>query len=211
MAYLALVRHGQSEWNALGLWTGWRDVALSEKGHQDAKDAGKALKDITFDLGYTSALLRAQQTLNDINVILQQNFPVIKNQALNERDYGDLTGKNKWKIKEEYGEAQFLKWRRGWDDLLPNGESLKDVYERVVPYYEDEILPHLKNGENVIIAAHGNSLRALVKYLENVPDKDIPSLEIGLGEVYLYSIDAEGQMTNKEVRHATNPDTLPAK
>lgn len=209
MAYLALVRHGQSEWNALGLWTGWTDVALSEKGHQDAKDAGEALKDITFNLGYTSALRRAQQTLDDITVILKQNFPIIKNQALNERDYGDLTGKNKWKIKEEYGEEQFLKWRRGWDDPLPKGESLKDVYTRVVPYYEQEISPHLKEGKNVIIAAHGNSLRALVKYLENVSDKDIPSLEIGLGEVYLYTIDSKGNVTNKEIRHATNPDTLP--
>lgn len=211
MAYLALVRHGQSEWNALSLWTGWTDVALSEKGHQDAKDAGKALEDTTFNLGYTSALKRAQQTLADIKTTLGQNFTVIENRALNERNYGDLTGKNKWKIKEEYGEDQFQKWRRGWDEPIPNGETLKNVYERVIPYYEKEILPHLKEGKNIIIAAHGNSLRALVKFLENVPDEDIPSLEIGLGEVYLYTIDAEGRVANKEIRHATTPDTLPAK
>ncbi len=209
MAYLALVRHGQSQWNALSLWTGWTDIALSSQGHQDARDAGEALKDITFDLGFTSALKRAQETLSDIKSVIKQDFPVEVDQALNERDYGDLTGKNKWKIKEEYGEEQFQKWRRGWDEPIPNGETLKDVYERVIPYYESEILPQLKTGKNVIIAAHGNSLRALVKYLDNVPESEIASLEIGLGEVYLYQIDDSGKVVNKEIRHATTPDTKP--
>jgi len=211
MAYLALVRHGQSEWNALSLWTGWTDVHLTELGHKEAKQAGKALSHITFNVGFTSSLVRAQETLEDIKSVLHQDFPVTKTKALNERNYGDLTGKNKWKIKEDYGEDQFLKWRRGWNEPLPNGESLKNVYTRVIPYYTVNILPALQKGENVLIAAHGNSLRALVKYLDNVSDEDIPNLEIGLGEVYLYQISAEGQIINKKILHATKADIKPNK
>src|SRR5215213_7051403 len=187
MAYLVLVRHGQSEWNALGLWTGLRDVELSEAGKEEARRAGTALADISLDLGYASALKRAQQTLEEIEqAIGREDLPNIYDAALNERDYGDLTAKNKWKIQEEYGDEQFLKWRRSWDFPVPGGETLKDVHARVVPYYEREILPQLKAGKNVIIAAHGNSLRALVKRLEGIGDADIPKLEIGTGEVYVY-------------------------
>jgi 2,3-bisphosphoglycerate-dependent phosphoglycerate mutase len=201
MAYLVLVRHGQSEWNAQGLWTGWRDVPLSSEGFAEARRAGEALRDIPLDLGYTSALTRAQQTLDEIKRTLgREDLPVIADPALNERDYGDLTGKNKWKILEEYGEEQFLKWRRSWDYPVPGGETLKDVYARVVPYYEHKILPQLREGRNVIIAAHGNSLRALVKYLENISDADIPKLEIGTGEVYIYQVDPQGRIVGKEIR-----------
>lgn len=203
MAYLVLVRHGESKWNALGLWTGWKDIPLSQKGHAQAKNAAQVIKDINLDIAYTSVLKRSQQTLDDIlRELNSTNIKIIKQQALNERDYGDLTGKNKWKIKEEYGEEQFLKWRRSWDYPPPNGESLKDVYNRVVPYYKNEILPKLNEGKNVIIVAHGNSLRALVKYLENISDEDIANLEIGFGEVYVYTIN-NGKITSKEIRITT--------
>lgn len=200
--YLALVRHGESEWNAKGLWTGWTDVPLSEKGHTDAKKAGIQLKDIHFNLAYTSALLRAIQTLEEIKKAKgQSKIPTVSHKALNERDYGDLTGKNKWEIKKEFGEEQFMKWRRSWDSPLPNGEALKDVYERVLPYYKEIILPKLKSGKNIIIAAHGNSLRALVKYLDNISDDDISKLEIPVGQVILYQIDEDGKVVNKEIRN----------
>jgi 2,3-bisphosphoglycerate-dependent phosphoglycerate mutase len=207
MSYLVLVRHGKSEWNKLSRWTGWTDVSLAEEGIQEAKNAGEQLKDIKFDLSFTSKLKRAKETLNEIKkAINQSELQTIENTALNERDYGDYTGKNKWEVKDEVGEEEFQKIRRSWDYQLPNGESLKDVYERVVPYYTEEILPKLKVDKNIIIAAHGNSLRALVKYLENIDDAGISSLEIGTGEVYVYKIDSEGKVLSKEIRSA-NPNT----
>ena len=206
MAYLILVRHGKSEWNALGLWTGWRDVELNEEGHEEARRAAEALRDVRLDVGYTSKLKRAQETLADIQQVLDRpDLPVTEAVELNERDYGDLTAKNKWDIQKQYGDEQFLKWRRSWDYPVPGGETLKDVYARVAPYYDAHILPDLKAGKNVIVAAHGNSLRALVKHLENIPDDEIASLEIGTGEVYLYEVDPSGKITSKTIR-ATNPN-----
>ena len=205
MAYLALVRHGQSEWNALGLWTGLRDIELNDIGIEEARQAAESLRGITFDVAYTSALVRAHQTLDKIlDTLGQKGIPTTANAAINERDYGDLTAKNKWDVQKEYGDEQFLKWRRSWDYPVPNGETLKDVHDRVAPYYDSEILPQLKAGKNVIVAAHGNSLRALVKHLENIPENEIPSLEIGTGEVYLYTVDGDGKITGKEIRVA-NP------
>jgi 2,3-bisphosphoglycerate-dependent phosphoglycerate mutase len=206
MAYLILVRHGKSEWNALGLWTGWRDVELNEEGHEEARRAAEALRDIRLDVGYTSKLKRAQETLADIQQVLDlPNLPVTEAAELNERDYGDLTAKNKWDIQKQYGDEQFLQWRRSWDYPVPGGETLKDVYARVAPYYDAHILPDLKAGKNVIVAAHGNSLRALVKHLENIPDAEIPKLEIGTGEVYVYEVGPDGRIVHKEVR-AANPN-----
>jgi len=206
MAYLVLVRHGESEWNTLGLWTGWRDVSLTEKGHAEARQAAEALNNVKLDVAYTSKLQRARQTLDDITTTLGiPNLPVVEDAALNERDYGDLTAKNKWDVQKEYGDEQFQKWRRSWDYPVPGGETLKDVYERVAPYYDQHILPDLQAGKNVIVAAHGNSLRALVKHLENIPDADVASLEIGTGEVYLYEVDSSGKITSKRIR-AANPN-----
>jgi 2,3-bisphosphoglycerate-dependent phosphoglycerate mutase len=203
MAYLVLVRHGTSQWNAQGLWTGWTDIDLAEKGVEDAKEAGEAVKDMHFDVAFTSNLIRSQHTLDEIlKVIGQTDIPIFKNHALDEKSYGDMTGKNKWEVKEKYGEEQWIKWRRAWNEPIPNGETLKMVYERVVPYYKETILPHLEKGENVIVAAHGNSLRALVKYLENTSDDKIEKLEFGLGEVYVYQIDENGNIINKEIRAA---------
>lgn len=201
MANLVLVRHGESEWNAKSLWTGWTDVNLTEKGREQARSGGGLLKDLTIDICFTSALKRAKETWEEIRKCLSREYiPTFSDKALNERDYGDLTGKNKWKIKEEYGEEQFQKWRRSWDSPPPNGESLKDVSTRVIPYYNDKILPELEQGRNVIIVAHGNSLRALVKYLENIPDDEIAKLEMKLGEPYIYQIDNTGKIVTKEIR-----------
>ncbi len=200
MAKLVLVRHGKSEWNEKGLWTGWRDIPLSQIGFEEAKRTGESLSDITFDASYTSALIRAKQTLQEILKVIGQNPTTIENKALNERDYGDYTEKNKWQVKEAVGEEEFQKIRRSWDYPPPNGESLKMVYDRAVPYFKSEIEPKLKDGKNIIIAAHGNSLRALVKYLENIPDEDIATLEIGTGEAYVYDIDQNGKITSKEIR-----------
>lgn len=200
MATLVLVRHGKSEWNEKGLWTGWRDIPLAPKGFEEAKITGEQLKDISFDYAYTSALIRAQQTLDEILKVVGQTPPIVKNQALNERDYGDYTEKNKWDIAKALGEEEFQKIRRSWDYPPPNGESLKKVYERVLPYYLSEIEPKLKEGGNIIIAAHGNSLRALVKHLENISDEEIANLEIGTGEAYVYHIDENGKVGSKEIR-----------
>lgn len=205
MAYLVLVRHGESEWNSLGKWTGWTDVDLTEKGIEDAKKAGEALKDIHFDKGYVATLKRAKKTLDEmLKVLGQEELEVIEDKAVNERDYGDYTGKNKWEVQKEIGEEEFKKLRRGWDYPIPNGESLKMVYDRVVPFYEKNMLPELKSGKNVILSSSGNSLRALIKYLENLTEEEIASLEFGIGEVYVYEIDSDGKVANKEIR-AKNP------
>ena len=153
MATLVLVRHGKSEWNEKGLWTGWRDIPLAPKGIEEAKATGESLKDLHFDYAYTSALIRAQQTLDEILKVIGQTPPITKDKALNERDYGDYTEKNKWDIQKEVGEEEFQKIRRSWDYPPPNGESLKMVYERVLPYFQTEILPKLKEGKNIIRAA----------------------------------------------------------
>jgi len=203
MTYLVLIRHGESEWNAKSLWTGWTDVELTEKGRGQARDTGSLLKDIKFDICFISKLKRAKSTWDEIRMQIHvEEIATIEDKALNERDYGDLTGKNKWKIKEEYGEEQFQKWRRSWDIRPPNGESLKDVFDRVIPYYKIKILPELRNGKNVIVVAHGNSLRALIKYLENIPDGEIAEVEIGFSEAYVYEFDREGKIVGKEVRTA---------
>lgn len=201
MAYLILVRHGESKWNAKGLWTGWTDISLSKKGREEAQKAGEALKNIKIDLAYVSKLKRSKETLDEIKKILNlDNIDTIESGALNERNYGDFTGKNKWEIKKEVGDEEFLKIRRGWDYPIPAGESLKDVYNRTVPYFKNNILSNLKAGKNIIVSAHSNSLRALVKYLDNISDKDIPNLEIATGEIYIYQIDENGNVVSKEIR-----------
>jgi len=202
MAYLVLVRHGTSAYNEKGLWTGWDDPELNEKGEEDAKAAGETLMDIHFDEAYTSDLLRHKQTLQIIlETIKQPDVQTIESNALKERDYGDYTAKNKWDIQKKVGEAEFLKIRRGWDVPIPNGESLKQVYEREIPYYESTILPQLKERKNIIIAGSGNNLRALVKYLEDIPDDQIDKVQIAPGEVYVYEINEVGEITHKEIRN----------
>lgn len=201
MSYLILVRHGESTWNEVDAWTGLTDIGLSKEGFEKSREDGKMLKDIPIQLAFTSKLIRARQTLTEILKVLDiKHIPIYESEALNERDYGDFTGKNKFDLENEYGEAQFLKWRRGWDEKIPNGETLKDVYTRVIPYYKEHILPKLLAGKNVLIVAHGNSLRALIKYLESISDKDIPDFEMQTGDMYVYGINKEQKIVSKEIR-----------
>lgn len=202
MGVLVISRHGESEWNLLGKWTGWTDVDLTEKGLADTVRLGELLGDITFDAAYTSRLKRTHQTLR---ALLEgagiHQLATTQAAALDERDYGDLTGKNKWQVKAEIGEEAFNGIRRGWDYPVPGGETLKDVYGRVVPYFDEEILPRLQAGQNILLVAHGNSIRALMKHLEQIPTADIASVEMPFGQVLLYSFEADQALpVNKEVR-----------
>lgn len=192
---LVLVRHGQSEWNKLNLFTGWRDPDLTEQGVEEAINAGKRLAEagFTFDIAFTSALSRAQRTLSlMLNEINQTDLETIKDQALNERDYGDLAGLNKDDAREKWGEEQVHIWRRSYDIAPPGGESLKDTKDRVIPYYQSSIWPELQAGKNVIVAAHGNSLRALIMHLENLNSDEIMAREIGTGQPIIYKLDENG-------------------
>lgn len=200
MSYLILVRHGLSEYNKQGLWTGWDDPNLAPEGVADAQKAAITLTDLPIDEAFTSKQKRHKQTLDIILKTLSKSVPTTEHTALNERDYGIYTRKNKWEVKKEIGDEEFQKLRRGWDYPIPEGESLKQVYERVVSYYQSTILPELKQGKNVIISSSGNALRSLVKYLENIPDDDIHKLEIATGEVYVYQLDDNG-VVKKEIRN----------
>ncbi len=187
---LIIVRHGQSAWNLENRFTGWVDVDITAKGEEEAKNAGEKLKNYKFDLAYTSNLKRAQRTLDIIlETIGQTNIPVTKNEALNERHYGDLQGANKAETAAKYGDEQVHIWRRSFDIAPPNGESLKDTLARVLPYFESEIVPKLKAGKNIIIAAHGNSLRALIMYLEKLKPEEILQVEIPTGLPKEYRLD----------------------
>lgn len=199
MAILILIRHGQSEWNALGKWTGITDVSITEQGKAETRLTAELLRKYHINKAYTSSLRRTHQTLQEIQQVLGLDLDVVMSPALNERDYGDLTGQNKWEIKEKHGHDQWMSWRRSWDAPVPGGETLKDVYARVVPYYQQYIQKDLKTGLNVIVASHGNTLRALMKYLENIADKDIGELEIPLGGACVYQIDTAGNVTNSEM------------
>jgi 2,3-bisphosphoglycerate-dependent phosphoglycerate mutase len=194
---LVLVRHGQSEWNKKNLFTGWKDPELTDLGIEEAIKAGKLLKtkEMKFDIMFTSDLFRAQETgrliLENMN---QLDIPVIKNQSLNERNYGDLAGLNKDDAREKWGEEQVHIWRRSFDIPPPGGESLKDTAERVLPYFHSEILPKVEEGLDVLVAAHGNSLRALVMELEGISSDEIVKLEIATGDPLTYEL-SEGKIT----------------
>lgn len=217
---LVLIRHGESTWNKKGVFTGWIDVGLSAKGKQEARQAGQLIRGYTFDKAYTSVLKRAVKTLE---VVLQEavkkNVSVVKNWHLNERHYGALQGKSKKAIAKEYGEKQFWAWRRSFKERppratavelkgqirisgvttsnLPRSESLYDTYKRVLPYWKKEILPAILKGKSVLIVAHGNSLRALVKHLEKISDRMIPQLEIPTGQPWCYQISKAGKVNKK--------------
>lgn len=198
---LVLVRHGQSEWNEKNLFTGWRDPDLTALGREEAKAAGKALKDrgFQFDVAYTSVLQRAQHT-NDIILaeLGQSNLPIIRDQALNERDYGDLSGLNKDDARARWGDEQVHVWRRSYDIPPPGGESLKDTAARVLPYFDREIMPRVLKGERVLIAAHGNSLRSLVMQLEKLSEAEIIDVNIATGAPIVYRLDEKGNVLSKE-------------
>lgn len=225
MTKLVFIRHGQSEWNLKNLFTGWVDVDLSEKGVEEAKEAGRKLKEsgIQFDQAYTSVLTRAIKTLHyALEGCGQLWIPETKTWRLNERHYGALQGKNKAKAAEKYGAEQVHIWRRSYDVLppllsaddegsaakdrryanldpriIPGGENLKVTLQRVIPFWEDEIAPKLLDGKNVIIAAHGNSLRALTKYIEGISDADIMNVEMTTGQPVVYDLDEKLNIINK--------------
>jgi len=192
---LVLVRHGQSEWNLKNLFTGWKDPGLTEQGVAEAHKAGEQLRDLklTFDLAFTSVLSRAQKTLDIILAELgQTGLETSQDQALNERDYGDLTGMNKDEARQQFGEEQVHIWRRSFDVPPPGGESLKMTAERVLPYYKAEILPKVLAGKRTIVSAHGNSLRSLIMDLENLGPEEILKRELGTGTPIIYRLDENG-------------------
>lgn len=199
MAELVIVRHGQSEWNKSNRFTGWVDVDLSENGVKEAEKAAELLKGYEFDEAFTSVLVRATRTLDIIlEKIGQTDIPVTNSEKLNERMYGDLQGKNKDEMREEYGEEQVHIWRRSYDVAPPNGESLKDTAERVLPYFEEIIVPKLKKGERIIVSAHGNSLRALIMKLENLSPEEIVKVEIPTGVPKVYELDEDLKVKSAE-------------
>ncbi|HWR63187.1 MAG TPA: 2,3-bisphosphoglycerate-dependent phosphoglycerate mutase [Candidatus Thermoplasmatota archaeon] len=216
MTTLVLVRHGQSQWNLENRFTGWVDVPLSVKGREEATSAGKKLKNMRFDTMYVSHLMRAIQTLHYILLELSderipilyheeqrihawehytgnqdKEIPVYQSVDLAERYYGDLQGLNKAETMKKYGEAQVHLWRRSYDINPPRGESLKDTCERTIPYYKKNILPELQAGKNVLIVAHGNSLRSITKYVEDISDEEIPNVEIPTGVPIVYTFDSQ--------------------
>lgn len=198
MEKLFLVRHGQSLWNLENRFTGWKDIDITEAGIEEARKAGIALKGERIDIAFTSALIRAQHTLSVIlDEIGNPDIPVIKNKALNERCYGNLEGLNKADTALKYGAEQVHIWRRSYDVVPPGGESLKDTYNRVIPYFEREIKPLLKKGENVLIVAHGNSLRALIMYLEHLSPEEILEREIATGFPLTYVFDEKFHVSRK--------------
>lgn len=186
MSILVIVRHGQSEWNLKNLFTGWADVELTITGEHEAEYAGIVLKSYHFDIAYTSVLKRAIHTLSIILDQLGIEIPIIKDKALNERNYGDLQGLNKAEVGEKYGAHQLMAWRRSYTEVPPGGESLENTYQRVIRYYQQEIAPKLKDGKNVLIVAHGNSLRALMMYLEKITPEDIAHVDLATGAPRLY-------------------------
>ena len=199
---LVLARHGQSEWNLQNLFTGWKDPGLTELGVEEARTAGRRLKDmgIRFDVAFTSVLSRAQRTLYLIlEEIGQPDLWTIADQALNERDYGDLSGLNKDDARARWGEEQVHLWRRSYDVPPPGGESLKDTVARVLPYYMREILPRVMRGERVLVAAHGNSLRALVMVLDGLTTQTIPSLELATGIPLVYRLREDTTVAEKQI------------
>ncbi|MDQ5955393.1 MAG: 2,3-bisphosphoglycerate-dependent phosphoglycerate mutase [Patescibacteria group bacterium] len=203
MGKLLLARHHESEWNKKGLWTGSRDVHLTQYGFDKSAEMGKLIEDIPLGAAFASIQVRSIETLAcmlealNINV---ESIPVEYNKALDERNYGDYTGKNKWEMEKLIGTEAFDHIRRDWDCPVPNGETLKMVYERAVPYYQEKIVPLLKEGKNVLVVSHGNALRALMLHIESMPHEDAAKLEMLFGGIVIYDLTEEGHMVHKEVR-----------
>jgi len=199
---LVLLRHGQSDWNLKNLFTGWRDPDLTPAGVQEAKAAGQRLKSrgLAFDLAFTSALTRAQHTLDlTLAELGQTGLPIVRDQALNERDYGDLCGLNKDDARKRWGEEQVRLWRRSYDVPPPGGESLRDTVARVLPYYCQHILPAALRGERILVAAHGNSLRALAMVLDRLTPATIPAMELATGVPIVYRLNPDSTVESKDV------------
>lgn len=198
---LVIVRHGESEWNSKNLFTGWKNPDLTPVGIEEARRAGRELRrlDLRFNIGFTSLLLRAQHTLDIIFQELgQKDVPIIRSRALNERHYGDLSGLNKDEARQQWGDEQVRLWRRSYDVAPPGGESLRDTVARVLPFYCQEILPRALRGERVLVAAHGNSLRALAMVLDRLTPETVPSLELATGVPIVYRLNANSTVATKE-------------
>lgn len=204
MSDLVLVRHGQSTWNLENRFTGWTDVPLTFKGKEEAKEAGQILKNhnFTFDKAYTSTLKRANQTLDIILEELNLNIPIIKDKALNERHYGSLQGMNKDQAALEFGKEQIHIWRRSYDIAPPEGESLKDTAERTLPFFREIICPEIRAGKNILIAAHGNSLRSIIMMLDDLSEEEILKINLDTGVPIVYNINEEYKATNKKILSA---------
>lgn len=199
MGRLLISRHTESEWNALGKWTGTTDVHLSENGFHQAAQLGEALKDIKLDYAFCSLQIRTKETLEGIlDASGQVEVPYERSADLNERDYGDYTGMNKWEVRDKVGEEEFNSIRRDWDHAVPNGETLKDVYNRTIPFYLQVILPRIKAGQTVLVVSHGNAIRALIKYMEDVSDEDIAQVEMPFGTVIDYTVTEDGKKAERQ-------------
>jgi 2,3-bisphosphoglycerate-dependent phosphoglycerate mutase len=210
MGTLILIRHGQSQWNLENRFTGWTDVPLTERGREDAALSAGSLAEYKFDVAFTSRLQRAAETLSImLKTLKQTKVPVIEDSALNERHYGDLQGLNKAEIAEKYGQEKVLLWRRSYATRPPAGESIEDCERRTWPFFKQYVLPHLVAGETVLIAAHGNSMRPIVKNLDNMTGDEVAVLEIGLCTPYIYTFEGE-KMVKKEIREVPGIVTLGA-
>ena len=195
---LLISRHTESEWNALGKWTGITDVHLSKNGFHQAAQLGEALKDIKLDYAFASQQIRTLETLEGIlDASGQVSVPYERNEALNERDYGDYTGMNKWEMRDKVGEETFNRIRRDWDYPVPQGETLKMVYERTIPFYKEHILPKLLEGQTVLVVSHGNAIRALIKYMENISDEGVADIEMPFGHILEYEVNSDGTCKTK--------------
>lgn len=202
---LVLIRHTESTWNEKGIWTGTRDAQLTSKGFEDARLLGNLIRDIHIDHAFASMQIRTMETLSSLLGMMQQpTVQITQNEALNERDYGDYTGKNKHDMKELLGEEMFDSVRRGWNIPVPHGETLQNVYDRIVPYYLNDILSRLNEGENILIVSHGNALRALTKFIENISDEDIEKREMMFGAALVYQVANDGRVKSKELREITS-------
>lgn len=197
---LVIVRHTESEWNAMSKWTGTTDVHLTTKGIDEAKMVGDVIRDVEFDKVFISEQVRTKETAEAVLEQIGQKLNLTMVGEINERDYGKLTGKNKWDIRDKVGEEEFNGIRRGWNHPIEDGETLKTVYERAVPFYKDTIVPLVKEGQNVLLVGHGNSIRSLMKYIETISDEQIEDTEMIFGTALIYTIDKQGRMRNKQIR-----------
>lgn len=205
MSQLVLIRHGQSLWNLENRFTGWVDVPLTEQGRCEARAGAQLIHDIVFQVAYTSVLQRAEETLAIILEEIRQHPPIIRDQALNERHYGDLQGLNKTEVAARFGDEQVRIWRRSYDVPPPNGEALKQTAERTLPFFDRGILGDIRLGKNVLVVAHGNSNRAIVMQLDGLSPQEILRLEIGTGVPLVYTMSAEGKVVSKEIRELNLP------
>jgi 2,3-bisphosphoglycerate-dependent phosphoglycerate mutase len=198
---LILSRHHETDWNKEGKWQGITDTHLTIYGAMKSFEIGKSLVNMVIDVGIASTLFRTKETLEKIlKGANKANVPIILAAELNERDYGDYTGMNKWEIREKVGEEEFKKIRRGWSCPIPGGETLEQVYDRAKPYFINSVVPLLNEGKNVLIVGHGNCLRAIVKYIENISNEKICDLDFAFGEVLYYTLDEKGRLLSKEIK-----------